>query len=179
MNLGIPYDIIIYMDEVIVTNENDEIIGTIQKSEAHKNGTLHRIVVVYLENDKEEILVQHRADGYLDHSAAGHVDIGESYEEAGYRELFEELGVKDIKLEYIGHGMTKDEIYPGGKRSSHIFDIFKCKAEPGELQVDEVSNVYWAKPEEILKDMKSNEQKYCGGFLVSLLIYIKHLDNKS
>lgn len=161
-------------EEVIVTNENDEVIGKMLKSEAHKNGTLHRIVVIYLENDQGKILVQHRTDGFLDHSSAGHVDIGESYEEAGYRELFEELGVKDVKLEYIGHGMTKDEIYPNGKRSSHIFDIFKCKAEPVELQINEVGNVYWAKPEDILEDMKSNKQKYCGGFLASLPIYIQH-----
>ncbi len=165
------------MDEVIVTNEKDEVIGTMLKSEAHKNGALHRIVVVYLENDKGEVLVQNRADGYLDHSSAGHVDVGESYEEAGYRELSEELGVKNVKLEYVGHGMTKDEIYPGGKRSSHIFDIFKCKAEPGELQVDEVKNVYWATPAEILKEMKLNKQKYCGGFIVSLQIYVKHKQN--
>ena len=165
------------MEEVIVVNEKDEIIGTMPKIEAHKSGVLHRIAVVYLENDKGEVLVQHRADGYLDHSSAGHVDVGESYEEAAYRELHEELGVKDVKLEYIGHGMTKDEIYPGGKRSSHVFDIFKCKAEPEELQVDEVSNVYWANPQEILKDMKLKEQKYCRGFIVSLSVYIEYKKN--
>ncbi len=132
------------MDEVVVVNENDEIIGTMPKSEAHKNGTLHRIAVVYVENPKGKILVQHRADGYLDHSSAGHVDVGESYEQAG------------------------------GKKSSHVFDIFKCVGNPGDIQADEVSDVYWAKPEDILLDMQDEENKlkYCGGFLVSLPIYL-------
>ena len=56
------------MNEVIVVNENDEIIGTMPKGEAHKNGTLHRIAVIFVENSKGDILIQHRADGFLDHS---------------------------------------------------------------------------------------------------------------
>ena len=161
------------MNEVIVVNENDEIIGTMPKDEAHKNGTLHRIAVIFVENSKGDILIQHRADGYLDHSSAGHVDVGESYEKAAYRELSEELGIKEVKLSYLGHGMTKNEIYPGGKKSSHVFDIFSCVAEPAELQIDEVNSVYWAKPEEVLSDMRANKQKYCGGFITSLPIYLK------
>ncbi len=143
------------------------------KVEAHKNGTLHRIAVVYVENQKGDILVQHRSDGFLDHSSAGHVDVGESYEEAAYRELTEELDIKEVKLNYVSHGMTKNEIYPGGKKSSHVFDIYCCIADPGKLQADEVNNVYWAKPEDVLLDMQINKQKYCGGFLVSLPLYLE------
>lgn len=163
------------MTEVIIVNENDEVIGTMPKDEAHKNGTLHRIAVIYVENSKGDILIQERADGYLDHSSAGHVDVGESYEEAAYRELAEELGIKEVKLKYVGHGMTKNEIYPGGKKSSHVFDIFSCVADPKELQIDEVTGVYWAKPQDILLDMQNeaNKHKYCGGFLISLPLYLE------
>lgn len=159
------------MSDVVIVNESDEVIGTMPKSEAHKNGTLHRISVVYVENDKGEILVQSRVDGYLDHSAAGHLDPGESYKEAAQRELFEELGIKDVELKYIGHSSTWKEKYPG-KVVSHVFDIFKCVADPGELQADEVKDVYWAKPNDILDDMKKDKSKYCGGFVESLKIYL-------
>lgn len=160
------------MDEVIVVNEDDEVVGKMTKDQAHKDGTPHRIAVVYVENSNGEILIQRRADGYLDHSSAGHVDIGESYEEAARRELSEELGINNVPLSYVGHGVTKNEEYPGGKRSSHVFDIFMCIAEPGELQADEVSGVYWARSEAVLADMQINKDKYCGGFLVSLPIYV-------
>ena len=40
------------MSDVVVVNEKDEVIGTMPKKEAHKNGTLHRIAVVYVENTK-------------------------------------------------------------------------------------------------------------------------------
>lgn len=163
------------MYEVIVVNEKDEIVGKMLKSEAHKNGVPHRIAVTFVENDKEEILVQVRRDGYLDHSSAGHVEVGESYEEAAKRELEEELGIKDVELKYVGHGSTINEKYPG-QIVSHVFDIFKCIADPGNLQEDEVKEVYWAKPEEVLEDMRKeeNKDKYCEGFRVALPIFLKN-----
>ena len=172
LNQRVRVDILIPMDEVIVVNEDGIVIGTMPKDQAHRDGTLHRISVIYVENTKGDILVQRR-DDLLDHSSAGHVYVGESYEQASYRELKEELGIQDVVLQHVGHGMTKDEAYPNGTRCSHIFDVFSCVAEPKELQADEVSGVYWAQPEEVLADMKIHADKYCGGFLVSLPIYLE------
>ena len=137
------------MEDVVVVNEKDEVIGTMPKADAHKNGTPHRIAVVYVQNDKGEFLVQVREDGLLDHSAAGHVDPGESYIDAAKRELSEELGIVADDLVYVGHGSTRNERH-AGKISSHVFDVFAHTAEPGKLQEDEVHGVYWAKPEEVL-----------------------------
>lgn len=158
------------MEDVIVVNDQDEVIGTMPKAEAHKNGTLHRIAVVYVENDKGEFLVQERVDGYLDHSAAGHVYVGEMYEEAAKRELFEELGIKADSLRYVGHGATRNE-RTSASISSHVFDIFSYKAEPASLQADEVKGVYWADIDNVLADMVVNRDKYCEGFKISLRIF--------
>lgn len=164
------------MADVVVVNDKDEIIGTMPKNEAHKNGTPHRIAVVYLENDKGEILVQVRMSGSLDHSSAGHVDPGESYLEAAKRELKEELGVENIDLAEVGKGRS-DEVYSadGGHRV-HVFQIFKCVASPVKLQEDEVRSVYWADPLQILEEMKKDSSKYCGGFVESLKIYLAARD---
>jgi isopentenyldiphosphate isomerase len=62
------------MDRVIVVNDEDEEVGTMLRSEAHKTGTPHRIVVTYVENNRDQVIVQVRKDGSLDHSSAGHVD---------------------------------------------------------------------------------------------------------
>src|SRR3990167_10446850 len=93
---------IIWIDE----NEND--LGEVSVSKAHQEGLLHRISVVYLTNDKNQVLIQKRDDGRLDHSAAGHVDAGESYLKAAARELEEELGVKGAQLTEVGDCISKE-----------------------------------------------------------------------
>jgi isopentenyl-diphosphate Delta-isomerase len=173
------------MSDVVVVNEKDEVIGTMPRAEAHSNGTPHRISIVYLENRKDEILVQVRASGFLDHSSAGHVDPGETYYETAVRELREELGVTEANLVSIGKGnsqeKSKKERHEDGvlEHRVHFFEIFACRAEPGRLAPEEVKEVYWAKAEEVFNDMKSNPLKYSGGFHASLPIYLKWKVSKS
>ena len=165
-------------NEVVTVNEKDEITGTMPRSEAHKNGTPHRIAIVFVDNEKDEILIQVRMSGTLDHSAAGHVDPGESYLEAARRELMEELGIKNINLVSIGKGRS-DEI--GRKERGdaelehriHVFEVFLCQAKPVELSPDEVKSVYWADPKTILKEMRNSPEKFAGAFKASLPIYLK------
>jgi isopentenyldiphosphate isomerase len=160
--------------DVIVVNEKDEVVGTMPRAQAHKDGTPHRIVVVYVENPAGDILVQVRMSGRLDHSSAGHVDPGETYLDAARRELDEELGIDNVELISIGKGMSKESSKEGN--CTHVFEIFMCVAEPGVLQPDEVRNVYWANPKEVLKEMqdKPNDEKFCGGFRVSLPVYYNY-----
>ena len=139
---------IIWIDE----SEND--LGEVSVSRAHQEGLLHRISVIYLTNDNGQILIQKRDDGRLDHSAAGHVDAGETYTEAAARELEEELGVKGVELVKIGDCSSKEN---GGK-IRHRFRVFKCKTSPGKLNQDEVVEVFWANPDQIWEDMKRD---YC------------------
>jgi isopentenyl-diphosphate delta-isomerase len=166
------------MDPVVVVNENDEVVGTMPRGEAHKNGTPHRIAIVFVENEKGEILIQVRMSGTLDHSAAGHVDPGESYLVAAQRELMEELGIENIELISIGKGRS-DEIGRKEKGDTelehriHVFEVFLCQAEPGVLSRDEVKSVYWANPEVVLEEMQESPEKFAGAFKVSLPIYLK------
>ena len=159
--------------DVVVVNESDEMIGTIPLSEAHRTGVPHRIAVTYVEDGKGQFLVQIRMSGALDHSSAGHVDPGESYEEAACRELAEELGITGVTMRRIGHGVSRNEASHDGGIRTHVFDIFVCKAEPGRLQQDEVKGVYWADPEEVFTDMRTHRSgtRYTGGFIASLPIY--------
>ena len=162
------------MSEVVLVNENDEVIGTLSRAEAHKNGAPHRIAVVYVENSSGEILVQVRMNGRLDHSSAGHVDPGEEYVDTAKRELREELGIDSVELRRVGHGVS-EEIDPNtGEHRVHVMDIFACAAEPGVLQEDEVQGVYWADPQKILREMQENpdDTKFSGGFRTSLPVYI-------
>ena len=98
--------------------------------------------------------------------------------QAGLRELTEELGISGVELTSIGKGVS-DEVGRKDRNNDgklehrvHVFEAFVCKAEPGELAPDEVKSVYWAKPEDVLNDMKINPYKYSGGFKASLPVYL-------
>ena len=161
-------------NNVVVVNEKDEVIGTVSREEAHRSGIPHRIAVVYVENNIGEILIQVRMNGRIDHSCAGHVDPNEEYIDTGKRELKEELGINNVELVYIGRGVS-EEITPDKKEHRiHIMQIFSCIEEPKELQKDEVLNVYWANPKEILNEMKEkpNDTKFVNSFRISLPIYM-------
>src|SRR3990167_4836958 len=155
------------MDQVVLVDKKDNVLGKVSRKEAHQKGLPHRVSVIYLFNDKGEILVQHRYDGRLDHSSAGHVDPGESYLEAAQRELSEELGIKNIPLEKFATALN-EELKPNGDNIKHQYTIYKCKANPVKINQEEIQKVYWAQPEDVLKDMEKDPKniKYTGGFKV-------------
>tara|TARA_B100000745_G_scaffold294549_1_gene237664 strand:- start:23702 stop:24202 length:501 start_codon:yes stop_codon:yes gene_type:complete len=165
------------MDQVVVVNEKDEVVGTKPRDVAHRDGTPHRIVVIYVRNHKGEVLVQVRMSGRLDHSSAGHVDPGEEYVEAAKRELFEELGMEDVELTVIGDARSEEKIEEENQHRVHMMQIFSCIGSPGKLQEDEVRDVYWADPKELFEEMKQNpeDKKFTGGFRTSLPVLLESL----
>jgi isopentenyldiphosphate isomerase len=163
------------MNQVVIVNEQDKVIGEMSRDEAHKTGTPHRIAVVYVENSKGEILVQVRMSKRLDHSAAGHLDLGETYFSAAERELREELGIEGVALKKIGHGISKDIQSNKGINIFHVFDVFVCRAEPKQLQKEEVLQTFWSDPLKVLEDMKADtDDKYTGGFKASIEVYLEY-----
>ncbi|OGF60427.1 hypothetical protein A3C05_02275 [Candidatus Giovannonibacteria bacterium RIFCSPHIGHO2_02_FULL_45_40] len=152
------------MSNVIWVDEKDNILGEIPREKAHREGLLHRISVIYLINEKGEILVNLRAkDGHLDHSSAGHVDVGETYLEAAKRELNEELGVSGTELLDIGGSAAATDI-DGDLKSNHMMQIYATTAKPININHEEVKMIFWQNPKEALKDMSINPKKYTNGF---------------
>ena len=73
---------------------NDKVIGETNRDICNKNGDLHRMVAIFVFNQKGELYLQeHYRLGLIDHSVGGHVLKGEDYNTAAKREEFEELGL--------------------------------------------------------------------------------------
>ncbi len=94
-------------DEIFdVCDSEDRVIGQARRADVHANNLIHRAVHVWVFRSTGQLVVQLRSaskDQYpngLTSSASGHLDTGEDYLTAGLRELGEELGLFDFKLQF-------------------------------------------------------------------------------
>jgi isopentenyldiphosphate isomerase len=91
-----------------VVDEEDRVIGTATRGECHSNPLLiHRVAHVLVFTPAGGLLLQKRSPakdiqpGKWDTSVGGHLNPGEDYQTAAYRELAEELGICGMKLTYL------------------------------------------------------------------------------
>jgi isopentenyl-diphosphate Delta-isomerase len=86
------------MEHVILVDEQDHEIGTMEKMEAHRKGLLHRAFSIVIFNSKGEMLLQQRAaekyhsGGLWTNACCSHPRPGETLEDAGKRKLLQEMG---------------------------------------------------------------------------------------
>jgi len=80
-------------------DEQDQVLGVVDRTEAIRRGWLHRVATIVCRDADGRILVHRRPDdssrfpGRSNWLFGGAVDVGEPYEEAAARELAEELRV--------------------------------------------------------------------------------------
>src|SRR3989344_7513247 len=87
------------MEEIILVDENDNEIGTMEKIEAHSNGAhLHRAFSIFIFNKEGKMLLQKRAKtkyhcpGLWTNTCCSHPSKGELLEDAAHRKLKQEFG---------------------------------------------------------------------------------------
>lgn len=106
-----------------VVNDKDEVIDVIHRSDImslrNTPGRYLHVIEVFLQRPNGDIYLPRRSSekklfpGSLDHSTAGHMMRGESYEQALLRETREELGI-DATLKdflFIKKFSPKDELF--------------------------------------------------------------------
>ncbi|MFA5386735.1 MAG: NUDIX domain-containing protein [Candidatus Paceibacterota bacterium] len=169
------------MDEEILdkVDKNDQIIGKTTKQEAHENGYAHRVAAVFVLNDDNKLLVQLRKkDGLLDHSAAGHIRAGESYDHAAARELQEELGLV-VPIKKIGIFYSDETVRARNINYVHYFGLYETKPGNDILKnimpsKEEVAEIIPMTIEEIAKQMLREPLKWTNGFKNTLNFYAKN-----
>lgn len=154
---------------IVIVDEDDRPIGQATMDEAQLKGLYHRIVRVMIENDQGEILLQKRSPKQFlspnlwDHTAAGHVDAGESYAHAASRELFEEMGLKP-DLEFIA--IYKSHKVKGKRIFNRFNGVYKGRiSKDAKLGFEsaEVADAKWRPLMWIKNDIKNNPDKYTSG----------------
>jgi mutator protein MutT len=91
-----------------LVDETGQVIGSATRGECHSGSKLlHPVVHLHVFNSKGEVYLQRRPEwkdiqpGKWDTAVGGHVDYGETPEDALRREVREELGITDFVPEYI------------------------------------------------------------------------------
>ncbi len=129
-------------EEVDVVNEQNEVVGTVMKKEAHAKGLLHRCVVAeVIDSQGRWTLVQQASDrqdaGQFVSPVGGHIQAGESYEDALKREAFEEMGLRNFTYKYVGKIIYNREVL--GRKENHFFVQFEIYSdEPPKLNHEAV-----------------------------------------
>ena len=87
------------MTHVILVDERDNEVGTMEKMEAHEKGLLHRAFSIVLFNSKGEMLLQKRSGkkyhsgGLWTNACCSHPQPSEPMEKAARRKLLYEMGI--------------------------------------------------------------------------------------
>lgn len=157
---------------VVLVDEDDNMVGTAEKIDAHRNPKLHRAFSIFIANNNGELLIQKRAwekyhnPGMWANTCCGHPRPGESLEAAAHRRLMEEMGfdtgmVKVFSFIYnteFENGLTEMEY-------DHVF-VGKWDGIP-EKNPAEVADYKWIAKEDLAEDIRKNPEIYTAWFKIA------------
>lgn len=159
-------------DEVILVNERDEPVGTMEKMEAHRKALLHRAFSIFIFNSRGEMLLQQRAlnkyhsGGLWTNACCSHPAPGESTEDAATRRLQEEMGFvtpleKVFEFSYkatFENGLTENEY-------DHVFTgIYDGPVKP---HPQEAKDFCFKSVDDIQTSLASHPDKYTAWFHIA------------
>lgn len=154
------------MELLDIVDENNILTGEVEyRKFIHKNNLWHRHVSCWIMNQKGELLFQKRAackerNANKWSKTGGHVDSGETVEQAVIREVEEEIGIhfepEDLELIHIFKSKEQDNKY----FAYDYVAIVDYNIEEYTLQVEEVSEVKYFTIEEIKELKRANNQDY-------------------
>ena len=169
-------------EQVILVNEADQQIGLMPKLEAHQKAVLHRAFSVFILNDKNELMLQQRAE-HKYHSpllwtntCCSHQRDGETNIQAGSRRLMEEMGFEaDLRELFhfiykapFDNGLTEHEL-------DHVM-IGYFNGNP-EINPEEVAQFKWMTIEDVKKDMSVHPDIYTVWFKIIFDKFYHYLED--
>ncbi len=163
---------ILDIHDIILVNEKDEPVGTMEKMEAHRKALLHRAFSVFIFNNKGEMLLQQRAlkkyhsAGLWTNACCSHPKPGQDTLLAAETRLQQELGFSaDLKKIFeftyrsdFDNGLTEYEF-------DHVFaGVYEGDIVPDK---DEVADYCYKSIAAIKESLASHAEKYTSWFAIA------------
>lgn len=166
-----------------VVNEKDEIVGQINRKDMmslkERPGEYLHVIEIFLQRPNGDIYLPRRsphkkiAPGGFDHSAAGHIMSGESYDKACIREVKEELGI-DITPDEL---MFITKIPPSPQLFYfRMFYLLRTDKEP--VLSPEHTEFMWVKPQD-LEALVNNDVPTKETLYEDISLLVEYLDKAS
>lgn len=157
------------VNKVVLVDENDQIVGEMEKMQAHKKARLHRAVSVFIVNSKKEWLLQRRAEekyhsgGLWSNTSCTHPMMNEESEICAKRRLKEEMGI-DTHLQYVFNFIYRADLDNSlyEHELDHVY-IGMTDASP-MINENEVSDWKYVSYDELKKDLKEHPDHYTAWF---------------
>jgi len=157
------------MEHVVLVDDQDNPIGTMEKLEAHQKGVLHRAFSIILFNSKGELLLQKRAKtkyhsaGLWSNTCCSHPLPGESMADATRRKLKQEMGI-DLQPEFAYKFIYKANL--DGNLTEHEYDHVFVGSFEGTpiINEDEVEEWKFIEIKPLRQDIQKNPQAYTAWF---------------
>ncbi len=158
-------------NDVILVDQNDRELGSMEKMEAHIKGVLHRAFSVFVFNEKNELLLQRRAfgkyhsEGLWTNTCCSHPAPGESVNEAGKRRMKEEMGM-EIDPQPLFSFIYRAEL--DNSLIEHELDhvLVAFSDETPHLNPEEAIAFRWMSLDDIRIDMQAHPESYTEWFKI-------------
>ena len=158
-------------EQVILVDEQDNPIGSMEKIEAHQKALLHRAFSVFIINNRGELMLQQRAKKKYHspllwtNTCCSHQKAGETNLEAGKRRLQEEMGFScDLEEVFsfiykapFDNGLTEHEL-------DHVM-VGKYEEDP-KINKEEVEAFKWMSLKDVKKDIGNEPELYTEWFKI-------------
>lgn len=167
-------------DKVVLVNPNDDVLGVMEKMQAHQNGLLHRAFSVFLFNQEGKMLLQQRSatkyhsPNKWTNACCSHPRENETYLDGAKRRIHEELGI-NCELEEKFHFIYKADV--GQDLWEHELDHVFIGTYNGEYQLnpDEVSAIRFVTMEELDEEIANKPELFTEWFKIIWDEYRHHL----
>ncbi|MFY7965568.1 MAG: isopentenyl-diphosphate Delta-isomerase [Chitinophagaceae bacterium] len=169
--------------EVVLVNELDEVLGTLDKNEAHQKGLLHRAVSVVILNSKNEMLLQRRATtkyhsaSLWTNAACTHPYLNEPPIKAAERRLQQEMGI-ELELEFAFKFIYKVTLENGMIENELDYVYFGVTDKLPVLNRDETDDYKYINITEIENEIQVNANSYTEWFKILLPQFISKFTKK-
>ncbi len=150
-------------EKVAVVDRDNTVVGYQYRDELGESH-IWRIICVWIENNKGEVLLQQRSlkkklgAGKWTCAVEGTVEVDDSYEDTAKREIEEEIGLNDFQL------VLAKRLYYKASYGERIAQGYKvicdwplAKFTP---QAEEVETLAWVSREKVIKEIKAGNTKY-------------------